>query len=213
MAKLTDALKEAASLGAADDQSFISECTSILTKLKRGFAEVKKAPALLDEVPSDIAAWPFFLRLCEKASFAKQAWEATVILLQNERWSETFAQEEQRSKLNLWKAGQRDVPLVLELLRKQPKEEVKDFFPLEQVAGMDPGLCTALTEFFQETDAEVEPALSAALLQRAATCPEVKRKVVAPESKSSVGKDADLPVFVCEGISGSHQKMEIKKGL
>ena len=53
----------------------------------------------------------------------------------------------------------------------------------------------------------------AALTQRAQVeSLEVKRKVVAPESKA-VGKEANLPVYVCEGISGSHQKMEIKKGL
>eukprot|EP00434_Breviolum_minutum_P025006 symbB.v1.2.022090.t1/scaffold1946.1/size95412/2 len=210
MAKLTDALKEAAELGSADEKSFSSSCTGVLTKLKRGFAEVKKKPELLEEVPAEIEAWPFMLRVCEKASFAKQAWEATAVLLQDARWRSTFAQQEQKLKLNLWKAGQRDVPLILELLKNLP-EEAADFFPLEQVPGMDPAVCSALLEIFHADSTEVAP-LTTALSERAGEV-EVKRKVVAPDSKSPVGKDANLPVYVCEGISGSHQKMEIKKGL
>ena len=102
------------------------ECEPACFPVKNGF-QVKKDLELLNQVPAEIEAWleshtfflrtfelhtnhpavfarprPFFLRVCEKASFAKQvqqeghwvlrrspflkAWEATAILLQDERW-------------------------------------------------------------------------------------------------------------------------------
>ena len=126
----------------------------------------------------------------------------------------------------------------------------------DQLPGMDPGLCGALLEFFQETwrntntwprskflicqvrscrkrdgppnigweiklvfpvaalilngfcqksddgsrqetESSIAEDLQHALSHRAEGQVEVKRKVVAPES-TSVGKDANLPVYVCE---------------
>ncbi|CAE8606418.1 unnamed protein product [Polarella glacialis] len=57
MAKLAEALSEAAALVPSDDRTFGSECTGILTRIKRGVGEVKKAPELLDQVPASIDAW------------------------------------------------------------------------------------------------------------------------------------------------------------
>ncbi|CAE7306650.1 unnamed protein product [Symbiodinium natans] len=105
MAKLADALKEAAALAAADEANFAAGCSGILTKLKRGLAEVKKAPALLEEVPSDIDAWPFLLRVSsEKASFAKQVWETSSILLMSPAWAASFSEQEEKSRLGIHKA-------------------------------------------------------------------------------------------------------------
>ncbi|CAJ1359333.1 unnamed protein product [Effrenium voratum] len=213
MAKLTEALQEAATVALEDERGFASASGGVLTKLKRGLAEVKKSPEMLAEVPPDLEFWPFLLRVAEKASFAKQVWEASVVLLARPEWAASFAQQEQKQRLNLCKAGPRDVAVVTELVKKllAGGVEAGDLLALEDVSGMDPALCGALLEPFEAAGAEAE--LLASLAQRSASEAEAKRRIVAPESKAAVGKDANLPVYVCEGISGSHQKMEIKKGL
>eukprot|EP00931_Biecheleriopsis_adriatica_P119552 TRINITY_DN94785_c0_g1_i1.p1 TRINITY_DN94785_c0_g1~~TRINITY_DN94785_c0_g1_i1.p1 ORF type:complete len:238 (+),score=77.60 TRINITY_DN94785_c0_g1_i1:31-714(+) len=226
MAKLADALREAAALAGQDDRSFSSECPSILTKLKRGLSEVKKSPGLLEQVPGDIDAWPFLLRVSsEKASFAKQVWETSLVLLGSPAWASSFATQEHKERLNLCKAGARDAPIIAELVAKllaAGSAEVSELIAEDAVEGLDPALCTAILGSLKDpvpaalAEAALGSDVGRALALRAAAQPaegEAKRKVVAPNGKDSVGKDADLPVYVCEGISGSHQKMEIKKGL
>jgi len=229
MASLAEALGEAAALAQQDDRAFGSGCSTILSRLKRGCSEVRKAPELLDEqVPADAGAWSFLLRVAsEKPSFAKQAWDTASVLLGSSAWASAFATLEGKHRLNLAKAGARDSPLaaglVLRLLAVGAAD-VDDLLPLAGAPSLDPALCLAVLEGLASADfpaATAEAARSSevgrALAERAAqqgTGAEEKRRVVGPGSdKKAFGKGENLPVYVCEGISGSHQKMEIKKGL
>ncbi|CAE7463929.1 dan [Symbiodinium sp. CCMP2456] len=121
-------------------------------------------------------------------------------------------------------AGVRDAPMVSEMALRLLSQgmEFSDLISLDAIPGMERAVCTALLEILKEPGVPsdvAEAALTSEVGRRLAEQAEsvaegeAKRKVVAPDSKSSVSKDANLPVYVCEGISGSHQKMEIKKGL
>lgn len=228
MPKLEDALKEAAESAGKDDKSFMSDCPGILTKLKRGISEVKKLPELLEQVPTDIDAWPFLLRVAsEKASFAKQIWEICIVLLGSGAWARSFAAQERKERLSLVKATPRDAGLAAEVaaraLATGAVAELGELVPTDAVGCMDPAACVAFLDQLQgqslpasTVEAVLESEVGRCLAERGAAGPadgEAKRKVVAPDTKDSYGKGDNMPIFVCEGISGSHQKMEIKKGL
>lgn len=230
MAKLAAALDEAAALGQAEDRAFGSGCPSLLSKIKRGIAEVRKAPGLLDEqVPASAAAWSFLLRVAfEKPAFAKQVWDAASVLVEAPAWASSFATLEDKSRLNVGKAGPRDAQLVAGLVLRilsAGAAELGDLLPEENIGSVDPIVCATIVEGMQGDDfpaATAKAALSSqagmVLAQRAADpdagADKEKRRIVAPDAgKKAFGKGDDLPVYVCEGISGSHQNMEIKKGL
>eukprot|EP00933_Yihiella_yeosuensis_P004179 TRINITY_DN10837_c0_g1_i1.p1 TRINITY_DN10837_c0_g1~~TRINITY_DN10837_c0_g1_i1.p1 ORF type:complete len:197 (+),score=48.92 TRINITY_DN10837_c0_g1_i1:342-932(+) len=179
--------------------------------------KVKKAPDLLDQVSVETDAWMFLLRVSEKGTFAKQVWETMLLLLDSPGWSSSFASQEKKGRLNLGKATSRDASLVADLCTKalasKAVVEIADLIVADVASGLDPAICTALTEALDE--AALESEVGRLIAERAAAGPsdEGQRKVVAPSGSSKVGKEDGLPVYVCEGISGSHQKMDIKKGL
>ncbi|CAE7712900.1 unnamed protein product [Symbiodinium pilosum] len=143
----------AAAAAAADEGSFSSSCSGVLTKLKRGVAEVKKTPSLLDEVPSDVDAWPFLLRVSsEKAAFAKQIWETAATLLWSPAWATSFQQQEEKSRLGIHKAGARDAAMVAELAARIVGQgtELGDLIPLEAIPGMERATCVALLGVLKE---------------------------------------------------------------
>eukprot|EP00747_Dinoflagellata_sp_TGD_P167215 gnl/TRDRNA2_/TRDRNA2_191225_c0_seq1.p1 gnl/TRDRNA2_/TRDRNA2_191225_c0~~gnl/TRDRNA2_/TRDRNA2_191225_c0_seq1.p1 ORF type:complete len:237 (-),score=67.07 gnl/TRDRNA2_/TRDRNA2_191225_c0_seq1:25-735(-) len=236
MAKLAEALKEAATLADADDAAvFGRECTNLMTKIKRGLSEVRKDPPLLQQVPPSAGAWIFFLRAAsEKPQLAKQVWEATVFLISSEAWAQALVGCDDKHRLHIAKAASRDAALAASVAVEvvaRGVAELGDVLPTSSIEGMDPGVCTAVVEGIEAAGQSAQyPKLSEArakevlgseaglaLVARATakgTGDVSKRKIITSGGdKKAFGKDDELPVFVCEGISGSHQKMEIKKGL
>merc|ERR1712039_399203 len=143
-------------------------------------------------------------------------------------WTTAFAAMADKNRLNVTKAGARDASavcgLILRLL-ETGAAELKDLVPLDSVPNTEPSVCAAVVEglradsFPATVSKEAQASeVGLAILERAAAVPaggdeKEKRKVIGPSGKKEFGKSDNSPVFVCEGISGSHQKMEIKKGL
>eukprot|EP00928_Gymnodinium_smaydae_P021701 TRINITY_DN18497_c0_g1_i2.p1 TRINITY_DN18497_c0_g1~~TRINITY_DN18497_c0_g1_i2.p1 ORF type:complete len:241 (-),score=60.76 TRINITY_DN18497_c0_g1_i2:75-776(-) len=233
MAKLAEALREAAAASSLDDAAFGAACSTVLTKIKRGSSEVKKAPELLEkEVPANEGAWAFLLRVTsERPAYARQAWEASALLLESGEWQGAFRslEAERKRGLNVGRAGARDLALVRGLVRQllaAGAAEIGELIPAEACADLDPAFCAEIVQLWQ--DAEHLPAGAAeaartsdtakALLERAAAGTggsggAEKRRVIGGSGQQTYGSNEDIPVYVCEGIHGSHQKMDIKKGL
>jgi len=233
MVKLTEALEEAAALAAQDEEAFISGCSQVLTKIKRGISEVRKAPdpsALLDrDVPAEAGAWSFLLRVAsEKPAFAKQVWDATAVLLESTTWVVALRTIEHKTRFNIVKAANRDAAMVAglvgKLLSSGAVADLAEVLPVDAASEAEPTLCVALLDQFQADDypSEVGKAACAseagrAVSQRALAAADAsigeRRKVIGGGTQKTFGKGDDIPVYVCEGIHGSHQKMDIKKGV
>mmetsp|Transcript_77008 Transcript_77008/g.214126 ORF Transcript_77008/g.214126 Transcript_77008/m.214126 type:complete len:222 (-) Transcript_77008:125-790(-) len=221
MAKLADALKEAAEFATQEEDAFNSNVSPVLSRIKRGVAEVRDSPDLLAEVPPDPQAWGFLLRASgEKAAYMKQVWDVASLLLGSPAWAEAFAGLEDKHRLNVAKAASREseeVARVAVQFFTAGVAELPDLVPLEVVETCKPAFCAALLEALEASGntAALECEVGLALRIRAESSgTEEKRKVIGGTGeKKAFGKSEGLPVFVCEGISGSHQKMEIKKGL
>mmetsp|Transcript_98070 Transcript_98070/g.282905 ORF Transcript_98070/g.282905 Transcript_98070/m.282905 type:complete len:231 (+) Transcript_98070:44-736(+) len=229
MAKLAAALREAAALAAQDDAAFGAGVSALLTRVKRGVTEVRKAPELLEkEVRADEASWSFLLRVAsEKPAFAKQVWETASVLLDASDWVVAFKAMDQKQRLNLAKAGSREYALVKSIVQRllaAGAADLDELFPVAICEDVDPALCAELLDLLSSADLSDEVADTAAASEagralevRAQLVEEMKgrekRRVIGGGGQQQFGKGDDIPVYVCEGIHGSHQQMDIKKGL
>lgn len=228
MARLSEALADAAALSDADDAALNASCASLMSKVKRGLFEVKKKPELLATASPDAAVWVFLLRVAVgNPPLLKQVWDTAAVLLRGEEWTTLFSGIEGKARLNLGTASDRDVPAAADLVAQivgASAAELEDLLPLEVINVAEPDLCKTILERLEASelpaaarDAALSSSAARSMQARIASVGEEdegeKRRVVGGAGKSSFGKGADIPVYVCEGISGSHQKMEIKKGL
>merc|ERR1712232_545988 len=168
--------------------------------------------------PVDAGAWAFLLRVAStKPTFMKQVWAAAALQVLSPEWKKAFVGLEDKDRLCLGKAGTRDiepaVSLLVALLREPDPARLSDLLPLEVLDAAKPAFCASVLEALKAEGLAGSASETEALERRAAAAggEENTRKVIGPASgQKAFGA---LPVYVCEGISGSHQKMEIKKGL
>lgn len=220
MAKLAEALRDAVII-AKDDSAFESGLPGAMSKVKRGLSEVRKKPELLADVSASTEAWSFILRTAsEKPAFAKQAWELSIVLLESKAWANAFAPLEAKHRIGVTKAGSRDAQLASDIVLRlvaAGAAEVSDVLPPDSVGGLDPALCSAVLEGAGSrlgagaAEAFLASDCGRALADRAGATPEEKRKVLGVCDKKTYSKEEGIPVFACEGISGSLQKVEISK--
>lgn len=231
MAKLAAALAEAADLAPQDDKTFGEGFSGILTKLVRSSAAVRKTPELLEkEVPADgraLDAWTFLLRVASaNPAYAKQAWAVAAALAESPSWVAAFAPLERKHRMGLSRAGTRDAVqvsgIVIRLIAAGAAE-LNDVLPADDPA--DPAVCLAVLHGLESPDVPADRSEAALASEAGATlaerarqaaegnAEEKRRAVPGSGKKKAYGAADNIPVFVCEGISGSHQTMEIKRGL
>lgn len=228
MAKLGEAVREAAALALKSDAEFGEGCAAIVAKIKKGISEFRKAPERLnDDVPTDANAWEFLLRVAsEKPCFVKQVWDAASVLIESETWAAALRPVERKERLNVTKSSSRDALMVsnllVRLLANGVIAELGEVLPDGVVVETDASLCSALIAALAGVPTDVSESvlsstLGSALAERAAyeggAENAEKRKVIGGGGQKSFGKNDDIPVFTCEGIHGSHQKMDIKRGV
>ncbi|CAK0833025.1 unnamed protein product [Prorocentrum cordatum] len=181
-----------------------------------------------EQVPPSAEAWLFLLRVAsEVPAFARQAWEAAAALLVSDAWAAAFAELDGKGRLAVARAGARDAGLAAGLVARlvaAEAAELSDLLPASSAAGLEPALCAAVVEALgaegvppeaaeAALGSEAGTALAARAAEGARGGAEERRRVVGGGGGQKLGKGADIPVYVCEGISGSHQKMEIKERL
>eukprot|EP00929_Paragymnodinium_shiwhaense_P121543 TRINITY_DN93820_c0_g1_i1.p1 TRINITY_DN93820_c0_g1~~TRINITY_DN93820_c0_g1_i1.p1 ORF type:complete len:233 (-),score=83.66 TRINITY_DN93820_c0_g1_i1:29-727(-) len=232
MTKLAAALEEAAQLAQTEDATaFGAGLSGVLGRVKKGVSEVRKSLQLLDDVKANPGAWTCLLRAAaEKPSMLKQVWETTALLLESDGWAKSFSSLEAKHRLSFSKAAARDGDVVAALVAQLVlvgAATLDELFPAEEFAaegggGPKPGVCVSILEALEqqpdlspaERKSVLESKAAQLLQEKGAEDEKEKRKVIGPSGgKDAFGKGDAIPVFVCEGISGSHQKMEIKKGL
>lgn len=229
MARLAEAMEGAAELAAQADPGFSDGCPGAMTRIKRGVAEVRKQPAMLAEADRAAApgAWEFLLRVASgQPAFAKQVWEAASALLGSPVWASALKQASGKQRLGVARAQARDsglvAGLVAALLVTGAAAELGEVLPPEATAAADPTLCSVVLAALQalpvpQRDAALASEAGAALAERAAVAggagDAARRRVIGGGGPKTFSKRDDIPVFTCEGIHGSHQTMDIKRGV